>query len=96
MRGATRRTVNRMEPAAEHDIARLAASLTDLAYKHGLSGLRVAGDGVLIADVASGRTLLDVARFELEAEAVLQAVVSVISSRSEYAARAESRPLVTG
>ena len=87
-------TVRTMNPATEAQMLRFAQALNTLARGHGLSNLRVAGEGQLIADIAKGRTLLDVARFEIEAQAVLQARVSVISSRAELASHVESRPLV--
>lgn len=73
---------------------RFTRALSNLARDHGLSNLRLAGEGRLIADIAEGRTLLDVARFEIEAQAVLQARVCVISSRSELASQVDTRPLV--
>lgn len=76
-------TVDTVDPATDDQMARFSEALTTLARGHGLSNLRLAGDGRLIADIAEGRTLLDVARFEIEAQTVLQARVSVISSRSE-------------
>jgi len=87
-------TVTTMNPATEAHMLRFAQALNNLARGHGLSNLRVAGDGQLIADIAKERTLLDIARFEIEAQAVLQARVSVISSRAELASQLDSRPLV--
>lgn len=75
-------------------MVRFGRALNTLARGHGLSNLRVVGDGQLLADVAKSRTLLDIARFEIEAQAVLQAGVSVISSRAELASLVDSRPLV--
>lgn len=42
-----------------------------LERRHGLSRLRHGGPGLVVADVEAGRTLLDLARFELEAESLL-------------------------
>ena len=75
---------------------RFAQALITLARGHGLSNLRLAGDGQIIADIADiaeGRTLLDVARFEIEAQAVLQSRVSVLSSRAELASSVDNGPL---
>lgn len=87
-------TVKTMNPATEAHMLRFAQALNNLARGHGLSNLRVAGEGQLVADIAKERTLLDIARFEIEAQAVLQARVSVISSRAELASQLDSRPLV--
>lgn len=54
------------------------------------------GDGRIIADIAAGMTYFDVVRFELEAEAVLQAEVSVIISATDTAARLDRGSLVAG
>ncbi|HNE35712.1 MAG TPA: hypothetical protein PKZ82_04335 [Microthrixaceae bacterium] len=92
-------TVRAMDPAPEAQMLRLAQALITLARGHGLSNLRLAGDGQIIADIADiadiaeGRTLLDVARFEIEAQAVLQSRVSVLSSRAELAASVDNGPL---
>jgi hypothetical protein len=43
--------------------------------------------------VAPGRTYFDIARFELQAEALLQAPVDVILSETESAAVLAGRPL---
>lgn len=87
-------TVRAMDPATEAQMLRFAEALNTLARGDGLSNLRLAGEGQLIADVAEGRTLLDIARFEIEAQAVVQAHVSVISSRAELASHIDDRPLV--
>ena len=87
-------TVGAMGPATEAQMLRFATTLTTLARGHGLSNLRLVEDGQVIADIDPGRTLLDVARFEIEAQGLLQARVSVISSRSELASQLASRPLV--
>ena len=83
-----------MDPAPEAQMLRFANGLSTLARDHGLSNLRLVEDGQVIADIDKGRTLLDIARFEIEAQALLQARVSVISSRSELASKVASRPLV--
>ena len=72
-------TVGGMVAATESRMLRFAQALSTLARGHGLTNLRLAGDGQLIADITEGRTLLDVARFEIEAQAVLRARVEVIS-----------------
>lgn len=87
-------TVTTMNPATEAHMLRFAQALNTLARGHGLSNLRVAGEGQIVADIAKERTLLDIARFEIEAQAVLQARVSVISSRAELASQLDNRPLV--
>ncbi len=86
-------TVRAMDPAPEAQMLRFAQALITLARGHGLSNLRLAGDGQIIADIAEGRTLLDVARFEIEAQAVLQSRVSVLSSRAELASSVDNGPL---
>jgi hypothetical protein len=80
--------------ATEERLVRFAQVLTDLGVRHGLSNLHRAGDGRTIADIAEGKTYLDVARFELEAETVLQAGVSVILSETETASRLDRGPLL--
>lgn len=82
-----------MGTATEAQLIRFARALENLAAKHGLSNLHLAGDGQLIADIPSGRTLLDVARFELEAQVVLQARVFAISSRAPIAEQLDRGPL---
>jgi len=86
-------TVRAMDPAPEAQMLRFAQALNTLARGHGLSNLRLAGAGQIIADIAEGRTLLDVARFEIEAQAVLQSRVSVLSSRAELASSVDNGPL---
>ena len=54
-----------VKPSTQGQLIRFALALENLAGKHGLSNLRLAGDGQLIADVAKGKTLLDIARLEL-------------------------------
>jgi len=82
-----------MKAAPEAQLLRNARALETLAGNHGLTNLRLAGDGRLIADVEAGRTLLDIARFEIEAQAVLQATIAVISSRAPLAAQVDKGPL---
>jgi hypothetical protein len=68
------------EPAPEALLDRFAAVLGDLGTWHGLSNLRHGGPGTIVADVEHGRTLTDLARFELEAESLIGHEVFVISS----------------
>lgn len=94
---ATRRPrasiVRGMELATEELLDRFAAVLTDLADRHGLSNLRQADRGAVVADVAPGRTYLDLADFELEAESVLGAALFVIPSGSPHGRDVAGRPL---
>ena len=82
-----------METATEAQLIRFVRALENLAANHGMSNLHLAGDGQLIAHIAPGKTLMDVARFELEAQAVLQASVAVISSRAPLAEQLDRGPL---
>jgi hypothetical protein len=66
--------------APEEPLDRYAAVLADLAQRHCLSKLRHGGPGTIVTDVAQGRTLADLARFELEAESLLGHEVFVVSS----------------
>jgi len=84
-----------MNPASEEQLIRYARVLVNLGKQHGLSNFRRAGDGRLIVDIAHGRTYLDIARFELAAEGLLQAGVSVILTGTETATRADRGPLTT-
>ena len=84
-----------MVAATEEQLSRFALVLADLGARHGLTNFRKAGDGRLIADIAAGNTYLDVARFEIEAEAVLRAAVSVVLSETETAYRLDRGPLST-
>jgi hypothetical protein len=61
-------------------LVRYAPVLTDLAARHGLTNLHRAGTGRLVADVNAGRTHLDVASFELDAEGLLRARLDVVLS----------------
>lgn len=82
-----------LEPASEDRLVAAAHVLETFGERHGLENLRLAGDGQLIATVAEGRTLLDVARFELDASAALGATVSVISAGAPLAADLDRGPL---
>ncbi len=83
-----------MKPSAPADLLdRFAAVLADLAQRHGLSDLRHGGPGTIVADVAAGRTLSDLARFELEAESLLGHEVFVVSSDAPAAGRLAGGPL---
>lgn len=86
--------VSTMTEATEEQLLRFAQVLTDLGARHGLSNLRRAGDGRIVADIADGKTYLDVARFEIEAEAVLQTTVSVVLSGTQPATRLDRGPLL--
>lgn len=81
------------EPASEDRLVAAADVLETFGERHGLGNLRLAGDGQLIATVTEGRTLLDVARFELGASAALGASVSVVSAGAPLAADADRGPL---
>ena len=80
-------------PATEDLLARYGAVLTDLGGAHGVTGLRHGGPGILVADVEVGRTLMDLALFELEAESLLGAAVAVVASDAPAAARLAGMPL---
>jgi len=67
-------------PAPEELLDRYGAVLADLAARHGLSNLRHGGPGIVVAEVAPGRTLNDMALFELEAESLLGHGVFVMSA----------------
>ena len=67
-------------PAPDEVLDRYAAALAALAANHGLSNLRHGGPGTIIADVEQGRTLMDLANFELEAESLLGHEVFAMSS----------------
>ena len=79
-----------LEPANEELLDRYAAVLFDLAAAHGITGLRHGRPGWLVGDVAAGRTLMDMARFEAEATSLLGASVALVSSD------APSAPGMTG
>lgn len=82
-----------LAPASEDLLDRYGAVLGDLGAAHGLSRLRHGGPGVVVADVEEGRTLSDLARFELEAESLLGAALAVIASDAPAAARLASAAL---
>ena len=82
-----------MEPATVKQLDRMAPVLLALAAKHGLSHLRHAGAGRVVADLDEDRTYFDVAHFELEAEAVLRASVHVVASGAPSAANLAGREL---
>lgn len=85
-----------MSIVSQDKLVRSVGVLQALAERHGLSNLRRAGDGCVIADIASGRTYLDVARFELDAQSVLGGSVDVMLSGTEAAALADLGELATG
>ena len=87
--------VSSMNEATEAQLSRFARVLTDLGAKHGLSNFRRAGDGQIIADVEAHTTYLGIARFELEAEGLLRATVSVIPSDTAFARQNDRGPLAT-
>ncbi|MHB8296086.1 MAG: hypothetical protein ACYDH5_16005 [Acidimicrobiales bacterium] len=81
-------------PSASEDLLdRYGAVLTDLGAAHGLSRLRHGGPGVVVADVDAGRTLSDLALFELEAESLLGAALAVIASDAPAADRLATEAL---
>lgn len=80
-------------PAPEELLDRYAAVLADLATRHGLTNLRHGGLGTVIADVEPGRTLTDLAQFELESESLLNHEIFVISSDAPAAAALTGHPL---
>ena len=82
-----------LAPASEDLLNRYGAVLGDLCAAHGLSRLRHAAAGVVVADVEDGRTLSDLARFEFEAESLLGVAPAVIASDAPAAARLASAPL---
>jgi hypothetical protein len=86
-------TISDMNPATEEQLIRYARVLADLGAKHGLSNFRRAGDGQVIADVEPGTTYLGIARFEIEAEGLLRATVSVIPSGTAFASQNDRGPL---
>ena len=80
-------------PASEELLDRFAAVLANLGARHGLSNLRHGGAGTVVADVEAGRTYLDLARFELEAESLLGTSLTVVSSDAPRADRIVAGPL---
>lgn len=83
-----------MKLATEDQLDRSGELLSVLGQRHGLSNFRHAGPGRVVADAEMGRTYLDVARFELEAEGMLQARLTVITSGAPSAAKAGGRAIV--
>ncbi len=79
--------------ASDELLDRYRAVLVRLARRHGLSTLRHGSPGMLVADVERGRTYLDLARFELEAEALLGACVRVVSADAPRAREITGLPL---
>ncbi len=86
-------TVESMKPATDEQLDRSAAQLRALGETFGLSGLRHAGQGNIVADVAPGRTYFDVAGFEAAAAQLLGAEVFVMPSGAPGAAHMAGRPL---
>jgi len=87
-------TVGRVKASAPEELLdRFADVLADLAERHGLSNLRHGGPGTVVADVEPGRTLSDLARFELEAESLLAHEVFVVSSDAPAARQLTGAPL---
>lgn len=83
-----------MNAASETKLVRYARVLVDLGAEHGLSNFRRGGNGFLVADVQPGTTYLTIARFEIKAENLLRATVSVIPSGTEFADQIEAGPLL--
>lgn len=81
-----------MQAATEEQIDRSAELLTVLGQRHGLSHFRHAGRGRIVAHADRGRTYLDIAAFELEAEGILGARLNVITDAAP-AARTAGRPV---
>lgn len=82
-----------MEPASEETIVRYARVLTTLGLRNGLTNLRRAGDGHVLADITPGRTYFDVAGFELEAESLIGESVDVILSGTSAGDATDRGPL---
>lgn len=83
-------------PTSKELLDRFAAVLVGLGARHGLSNLRHGGAGTVVADVEAGRTYLDLARFELEAESLLGTSLTVVSSDAPRADRIVGGPLRSG
>lgn len=79
--------MNRMERIivvrdADEELVRAhAAELTAIALKHGIRRLRYASVGRLVGTVDEGRDMLDVTTFDIEAEDLLGAEVSLFSDK---------------
>ena len=82
-----------LPPASDELLDRYAAVLHTLGAAHGITGLRHGRPGWLVGDVAPGRTLMDMARFELEAESLLGAGVALMASSAPAAAGMAGAPL---
>ena len=61
--------------------------------RHGLSNLRHGGVGTVVADVEAGRTYLDLAQCELEAEPLWGTSLTVVNSGALRADRIVAGPL---
>ncbi|MGH9067835.1 MAG: hypothetical protein ACRD0J_10150 [Acidimicrobiales bacterium] len=83
----------KLAPASDEVLDRYGAVLADLGARWGISGLRHGRPGTLVADVAPGRTLTDMARFELEAQSLLGATVALVSSDAPSAPAMAGAPL---
>jgi hypothetical protein len=88
-------TIEAMKPATEDLLDRAAGLLSTLGQRHGLSNFRHAGRGRVVADAEPERTYLDVAEFELAAEGMLQARLTVITSGALSATAAAGRAVAT-
>lgn len=86
-------TIETVKPATEDLLDRSGELLTVLSQLHGLSNFRHAGPGRVVADADAGRTYLDVAKFELEAEGMLRARLTVITSGAPSAVDAGGRAI---
>jgi hypothetical protein len=80
-------------PTSKELLDRFAAVLGGLGARHGLSNLRHGGAGTVVADVEAGRTYLDLARCELEAESLWGTSLTVVSSDAPRADRIVAGPL---
>lgn len=82
--------------ADQGTLVRFAVPLSTLGRQHGLSNFHLAGEGRLIADIAPGFTYMDVARFEIAAEDIVQgARVEVLLSGTPLADQFRRGPLLT-
>lgn len=82
-----------LPPASDELLDRYGGVLHTLGAAHGITGLRHGRPGVVVGDVAPGRTYFDMARFELEAESLLKASVALVSSDAPAAAVMAGAPL---
>jgi hypothetical protein len=69
------------QPAPEAALREHADGLRELAARHGILELRIAGPGRLVGRLAEDRDLFDVADFETEASTLLGAEVELFSDR---------------